>query len=454
MLVSSSYLNVPLSSIYMDEERQREDLANIDELASSIERHGLIHPVLLKEEPGGWYKLISGARRFHAHKKLAELSSPYDTIKAVLTADAITGEDEQILELVENAKRENISWQETARAVLKYHQLMKEKEPDWSTPDTAAGLAFSEPSIRGYLDVAESELDLEQYTTFNQARNTLARQRDRKRNQLRDKVERDVGEAVVDNPNLTDEEPDDPDDPGESGELNESLSPVMVADFTEWVKTYSGPRFSVIHCDFPYGININDARITYSPSRLSYPDDPDLFWTLIDTLKENVDNLCTYDCHIIMWCAVKNLARTMEALRDTFYVHHFPLVWHKTDNAGTFGDPNRYPRHTHEMALFCTRGDPKLVKMKADSYGGPTQKSQRQHLSMKPIPMLEHFLSMIVDSTTTFLDPTAGSGNSLVAAERLNAHLVQGLEIEQEIADYANWNVIGERNKRTLSEGL
>ena len=46
--------------------------------------------------------------------------------------------------------------------------------------------------------------------------------------------------------------------------------------------------------------------------------------------------------------------------------------------------------------------------------------------------MLEYFMSMLVDDTTTMLDPTMGSGNAVTVAEKLGAVRALGLERDPE----------------------
>jgi len=55
--------------------------------------------------------------------------------------------------------------------------------------------------------------------------------------------------------------------------------------------------------------------------------------------------------------------------------------------------------------------------------------------------MLDHFLRMLVDEHTTFLDPTCGSGNACIVAEHLGAALVRGVERDTEFYQnaIANW---------------
>lgn len=113
-----------------------------------------------------------------------------------------------------------------------------------------------------------------------------------------------------------------------------------------------------------------------------------------------------------------------------FTVQTFPMIWHKSDNKGLLPDANRYGRRTYETALLLTRGDRKVVGPVALSYGAPT--GIKEHLSMKPEPMLRHFFRMFVDEYTQMLDPTCGSGTSLRAAESLGAQHVFGLELSKE----------------------
>jgi tRNA G10 N-methylase Trm11 len=66
--------------------------------------------------------------------------------------------------------------------------------------------------------------------------------------------------------------------------------------------------------------------------------------------------------------------------------------------------------------------------------------------------MLRHFFQMFVDENTSLLDPTAGSGSALRAAESLGAKRVLGLEVDQEYAKNANVAMRNFRNLRKVSK--
>jgi len=53
-----------------DQPRQWFDETALHELAASIEQHGLIQPVIVKEAQGDTFMLVAGERRYRAHQLL------------------------------------------------------------------------------------------------------------------------------------------------------------------------------------------------------------------------------------------------------------------------------------------------------------------------------------------------------------------------------------------------
>ncbi|MCB2053188.1 MAG: ParB/RepB/Spo0J family partition protein [Geminicoccaceae bacterium] len=97
-----------------EQPRTRFDAAAIDDLAASIERHGLLQPVIVRTSGEGSYVLIAGERRMRACRKLGR-----KTIAAILT-DGDAGE----IALIENLQRENLDPFDEAAAVAR---LMAER---------------------------------------------------------------------------------------------------------------------------------------------------------------------------------------------------------------------------------------------------------------------------------------------------------------------------------------
>jgi ParB family chromosome partitioning protein len=107
--------------------------AEIQILADSIKEKGLLQPIVVKEMEGGQIIIVSGERRFRAHKLLER-----ETIPSWFT----TGDPEE-LALVENLVREDLSAMETAEALMK----LKERLGDNKQADLAKLIGKAESTL-------------------------------------------------------------------------------------------------------------------------------------------------------------------------------------------------------------------------------------------------------------------------------------------------------------------
>src|SRR5260370_19605978 len=99
---------------------------DLDKKAASNKRHGLMQPiVLIGEVDKPPYKLISGQRRFLAHKDILKR----DKIRAVFTQRAIAKTQAVVQSLVENLQRVELEYADIAKAVtFLYEKLGKDEE--------------------------------------------------------------------------------------------------------------------------------------------------------------------------------------------------------------------------------------------------------------------------------------------------------------------------------------
>jgi len=111
--------SIPLSEIQPNPLQPRSvfDANRLEELANSIETHGIIQPLLVRKK-GAHYELIAGERRLRA-AKLAGLTE----VPAIVQDYA----DDRILEiaLIENIQREDLNPIETAQALDRLCREMK-----------------------------------------------------------------------------------------------------------------------------------------------------------------------------------------------------------------------------------------------------------------------------------------------------------------------------------------
>lgn len=418
-MTSGNFHSVEIASIIVDRAgRQRKALTEIPLLAKSISDVGLINPLLIQRET---HELITGERRLEAVRSLGwtHVACQYqDEIDPLLLKK---------IELEENIRRENITWQEEVQAVSDYDELMRKLNPGHSAEATAEALGQSTGSISEKLAVAKEikiNPKLAKAERYSIALNTTKRIASRR-------AESELASFAPE------------------GEERSILN----LSFVEWSKTYEGPKFNFIHCDFPYGIDANKQQQGYNTLlHGEYDDSKELYWSLLEAFATYLDNFAQPSCHLMFWFSMKYYTDTIRFLRERtdFVIDDFPLIWLKSDGVGLLPDPQRGPRRIVETALFGHRGDRKIISAVSSGVALPT--SSDSHMSEKPVPMLNHFFRMIVDNTTRILDPTCGSGSALRAAEGLAANYVLGLEVNPDFAQRAEIELINSRKMRTIVE--
>lgn len=412
-MTSGSFTSILIGAINVNRaERQRRDLPNIDTLADSIRRLGLIHPIVIDRENN----LVAGERRLSACVALGwtHINAQFSDDLDPLVRHAI--------ELEENIKREALPWQDECRAVAEYHELRSSQEPDWTQAKTGEALGLDQSDISNKIKVAQA-LDSGHELVLNAPRLSTAKgivRRAESRAAESELLSLGGGSATS--------EP-------------EPLSgPIINADFNEWAGRYTGPKFNFIHCDFPYGINADKFNQGAAATHGGYADTEDTYWNLCITLAANLDRLVAPSAHIMFWFSMHYYQETLDFFEKNtdFKLDPFPLIWTKSDNIGIIPDPERGPRRIYETCLFGSRGDRKIVRPTSNADYSPSTRDE--HMSIKSEAMLRKFFGMFVDGSTRFLDPTCGSGSSVRAASGIGAGSFVGLEINPDFAARANIN--------------
>ena len=416
---------IPLDAIIVGT-RQRKDLGDLSSLINSIGTKGLINPIILDEN----FNLIAGERRLRAYQHLAKASPAFSSIPARIWSD-LSAAEQHIIELEENVKRKDLSWQEQVDTIWQLHEAFLRSVPSWTQAETARELNYSVTQINDILSVARvaaTKPELLKAPKLSSA--ILAADRILER-----QVDDDIASALhVDGTVAAADRPS-----------------VIQENFLEWSLRDNLPKFNLLHCDFPYGIEHGTTEQSGGLLRGSYDDSTGTFWQLLWSLGENIDRFLLPSAHMFFWFPMQKMFSIHQALTlPGFEIFPIPLIWHKSDNTGILSDPSRRPRHIYEACFFASRGDRKIIRSVGDTYACPSPGGR--HISEKPEPMLRHFFRMVVDENTRLLDPTCGSGTALRAAESLGAAAVLGLDTSAEYVDYANSELKKARSLRAVVE--
>lgn len=426
--LSNKYKRVPCGDIKIDRSSRQRRVIDTSSIRESIRLRGVINPVIVTYDL--W--LVAGERRLTASIEVGHADIP------VRFLGELSPIEQKIMELEENLHREDLPWRDEVAAFASIHELYCQQSSDWNQERTADALGVSATALSQYIRIARSLADprLADAPGMKAALNILARVNDRAVADVISTILETGGSVVQDAPAIRSDPGASPVLPIAAPAIVPADESILQADFLSWAPAYTGPKFNLIHCDFPYGINVfSGAWSGKNTFGGVYNDSPDIYWALIECLGANLDRLMAHSGHIVFWFSPEQnrYGETMRALEkhlSSIEFQTFPLIWHKTDNAGIAPDPRRQPRRVYETALLGSREDRPLLRMVSNAYGAPTDKAFHAHT--KPVPVLNHFLSMFVDEHTRLLDPTCGSGSSLRSAESLGAKHVLGLELDSD----------------------
>ena len=137
----SAYQKLPIYKVEPNPDQPRQDFdeEELQALADSIEEHGIIQPLTVRELSSGYYQIIAGERRWRA-ARLAKLQE----IPVVI----IEADDKKAMELalIENLQRQDLNPIEEA---LGYRSLMEDF--GLTQEDTAKQVGKSRPAVANAL---------------------------------------------------------------------------------------------------------------------------------------------------------------------------------------------------------------------------------------------------------------------------------------------------------------
>jgi len=228
---------IPISSITVGERQRKEfkpeDLAS---LADSISRLGLIHPIILDET----YNLVAGERRLRACRdNLSWTEIPADFTEEL---DPLTL---HLIELEENTRRADLTWQEHNDAVVAYHNLRAKQEgKGWTQAKTAEALGISRATVFNHLNVAsarEADPEVSSIQKFSTAINATNRKLERKRATVAQDLRNTETSIDTDSPTPAVKE--------KKREVPARAS-VQNVSFLQWAPR-ARAKYNLSHCDFP-----------------------------------------------------------------------------------------------------------------------------------------------------------------------------------------------------------
>ena len=141
--------SIPVASVHPNPYQPRKSFAPeaLQELASSMKRHGLLHPVMVMKKGNG-YTLVSGERRLRAAESLG-----WSEIPAIVKN--FTDQDLLEIALVENLKRSDLNPVEIATGLRRLSE-----EFQWTQENLSEYIGFKRSTVANYLRILDLQTEV------------------------------------------------------------------------------------------------------------------------------------------------------------------------------------------------------------------------------------------------------------------------------------------------------
>jgi len=388
-------------------DRFRVQFDDIESLATSIERYGLLNPIIIDENK----YLIAGERRLRAHMLLKK-----DEIDVKYEKDLNDLEKKEI-ELEENIQRKQFTWQEETFAKKAIHDLKQQihgaatkrhKTGKWGMRDTAKALGESLGSVsmdialaRGLKAFPELAKEKSKTTAFKK---------------LKLKQEAVLQEALAAKmkKNGLLEHPD-----------------IIHSNCITAMTSMEPNSIDLILTDPPYGIDISKAQTfgRQGHGDIKFEDGDFETFDLLDKAFALMYKILKDQRHMYVFCGIDKVPTITKLIKKHgFEVYHLPLIWDK--GSGSYPSQMTTYVHSYEVFLHCWKGERrKLNGTPRDVFVIKRVPSGKKiHPTEKPTELLRDLIEYSSQPGEKLLDPFAGSGSTLVAGQEKSRRVV-GIEI-------------------------
>lgn len=413
------------SIVIEDRQRRQVSQKKLDELVKSIETVGLLHPVILRSS-GTTYRLVAGERRLRAIQLLQKDYNfgphlvPWDQVPALVIGENITEYEAALIELEENLRREDLSWQDEARALARLVTLKGSAAEASVVLAKAQDIApvTARNKIAKAMRVAPL-LDDPDVASAQSLRQADAKVRLRQASEAPFSFDLVCGDATV---HILDE-PDN--------------------------------HYDIIFLDPPYGIGANDWR---GMPNHPYDDKRDTTLALMKQIAPELMRVAREGAHLWCFCDIDSFTFFRQTLASVgFRVLRTPVVWNKLSVQGSTPMVDVRIRRNYELLLFALKNPPRDVNRLTPDVINVPHTQFPPHGAAKSPEIYSHLLELSATPTSRILDPFAGTAPSLEAARRAGL-AARGFEISQEVCELARkrWAISVETTKTPAlaKEGL
>ena len=421
-------LNIPISAIEVAG-RYRKDFGDVEELAEDIRENGLINPLTLKALSNGTYQLLAGERRLRAC-----LANKLEEVPARIYHRDLTEREQLCIELSENIKRKDFTYQEEVALKKRIHDLhvaefgekvsRSPEAPGWSGSDTAKFLGTTRQTISTDLRLAKL---IEEFPDFGW-------EKCKTKKEALKLVEGFGRQAIVANrvAEVTKER--------ESGSIDtyrqRILDAYIVGDFFEHAEKMEPNLFNIIEIDPPYAIDLRETKRGYGYGADYNEVLRNKYNEFLSRTFKHCYRLLKPGGWLLCWFAPEPWFEEVYQLllKHHFITHRMCGIWVKS--TGQTNQPKTTLANTYEMFFYARKGDSALTKQGRSNVFtySPVHPSRKVHPTERPTELMQELFETFALPGDRLLVPFAGSGVSLRAGFHVGLKPV-GFDLTQSYKD-------------------
>lgn len=426
---------IHVDDIQIPPTRQRQEFnpQPLAELMDSIERNGLLQPIIIRDNigpEGVKHVLVAGERRIRAIKDMWAIGmslSMGDTkfqpgyVPCVDLA-ALSDIDAYEAELEENIRREDLTWQERAQSTAALYELRR-------LQSDKSGGTLPLPTINSVAKEIRPEMAPKQAHTETHEELIVARHLQDP--EVAKASSRDNAMKVIRRK----------EDLQKSAALGRAVGLTFSsADHTLWKgdcldkmrHIIPSESFDVILTDPPYGIDAQEFNDSdgKTPGGHFYDDSFKSWLTLMREFIPLADKVAKVEAHLYLFCDIDNFGELKSLLEEfsSFRVFRTPIIWH---NPGGIRAPwpDKGPQRKYQICLYAVKGGRKTIKLAPDLISCSSD-TNLNHPAQKPVAVYQDLLKRSCRPGDFAFDPFCGSGTIFPACHGLQIKAT-GIEMDE-----------------------
>lgn len=405
--------------------RMRSDLGDIDGLANSIREHGLIEPIVLVLSETEGCKLLAGERRLTALKRVGVTELVH--AKHYIWNYELDPLKQKAIELEENLRRKELSWQEEVRGKQQLLELMQRihgihtgTRPKMGVPE-----GFSARKLSAMLGESDTTTAVDlQIADAMKTFPSLAKAESKGAAMTQLKI---LGVVATMHASAK-----------ANPQVGQRSWILRNEDFREAQGQYQDEPFianesvDLIWTDLPYGSDVNQMS-HHKDGVATFDDSFETARSLLhDIAKESYRVLKPDRFAVFCFGFITYHDIVSELTLAGFKVNPVPVVWIKNTKSGE--NPTTRYCNGYEPILVASKGSPVFIRPgQSNCIQLPTD-SDRIQAVQKPVALVERFLIDMCTKGATIVDWCAGTGTTGIACHKVG---MRSILFEKDASMYA-----------------